>query len=104
MPVDDSQLANVLSLADEIDWQIQTQQTEIALQKGADTDQAVEEAQGDVAAAKKRFTHFGYGKTTMAEVAADCDMSPGNLYRFLRKTGFILFGHRGSWYGRFYGH
>jgi AcrR family transcriptional regulator len=35
-----------------------------------------------VAAAKKRFTHFGYGKTTMAEVAADCDMSPGNLYRF----------------------
>jgi AcrR family transcriptional regulator len=35
-----------------------------------------------VAAAKKRFTHYGYGKTTMAEVAADCDMSPGNLYRF----------------------
>ncbi len=35
-----------------------------------------------VAAAKKRFYHFGYGKTTMAEVASDCDMSPGNLYRF----------------------
>ncbi len=35
-----------------------------------------------VAAAKKRFTHFGYGKTTMAEIAADCGMSPGNLYRF----------------------
>ena len=35
-----------------------------------------------VAAAKKRFSHFGYAKTTMAEVAADCDMSPGNLYRF----------------------
>lgn len=35
-----------------------------------------------VTAAKKRFSHFGYGKTTMAEVAADCDMSPGNLYRF----------------------
>src|SRR5262249_40732383 len=33
-------------------------------------------------AAKKRFAHFGYGKTTMAEVAADCRMSPGNLYRF----------------------
>src|SRR5215813_5957255 len=33
-------------------------------------------------AAKKRFSHFGYGKTTMAEVAADCRMSPGNLYRF----------------------
>jgi len=35
-----------------------------------------------VEAAKKRFSHFGYAKTTMAEVAADCAMSPGNLYRF----------------------
>jgi AcrR family transcriptional regulator len=33
-------------------------------------------------AARKRFSHFGYAKTTMAEVAADCSMSPGNLYRF----------------------
>ena len=35
-----------------------------------------------VQAAKKRFSHFGYAKTTMAEVATDCRMSPGNLYRF----------------------
>lgn len=35
-----------------------------------------------VEAAKKRFSHFGYAKTTMAEVAGDCQMSPGNLYRF----------------------
>ena len=35
-----------------------------------------------VEAAKKRFSHFGYAKTTMAEVATDCRMSPGNLYRF----------------------
>ncbi|MBV9045611.1 MAG: TetR/AcrR family transcriptional regulator [Alphaproteobacteria bacterium] len=35
-----------------------------------------------VEAAKKRFSHFGYAKTTMAEVASDCQMSPGNLYRF----------------------
>jgi AcrR family transcriptional regulator len=35
-----------------------------------------------VEAAKKRFSHFGYAKTTMAEVASDCSMSPGNLYRF----------------------
>lgn len=35
-----------------------------------------------VDAAKKRFSHFGYAKTTMAEVATDCEMSPGNLYRF----------------------
>jgi len=39
-------------------------------------------------AAKKRFTHYGYGKTTMAELACDCDMSPGNLYRYF--TGKIL--------------
>jgi AcrR family transcriptional regulator len=35
-----------------------------------------------VEAAKKRFSHFGYGKTIMAEIATDCGMSPGNLYRF----------------------
>jgi AcrR family transcriptional regulator len=35
-----------------------------------------------IEAAKKRFSHFGYAKTTMAEVASDCEMSPGNLYRF----------------------
>jgi AcrR family transcriptional regulator len=29
-----------------------------------------------------RIKHYGYGKTTMAEIAADCDMSPGNIYRF----------------------
>ncbi|MEQ8746250.1 TetR/AcrR family transcriptional regulator [Pyruvatibacter sp.] len=33
-------------------------------------------------AARERFLHYGYGKTTMAEIARDCDMSPGNLYRF----------------------
>ncbi|PKQ07974.1 MAG: TetR/AcrR family transcriptional regulator [Alphaproteobacteria bacterium HGW-Alphaproteobacteria-11] len=35
-----------------------------------------------IQAAKRRFTHYGYGKTTMAELAADCEMSPGNLYRY----------------------
>ncbi|MBT3923411.1 MAG: TetR/AcrR family transcriptional regulator [Nitrospina sp.] len=29
-----------------------------------------------------RFGHFGFGKTTMAEISKDCDMSPGNLYRY----------------------
>ena len=33
-------------------------------------------------AAKKRFVHYGYAKTTMAEIASDCNMSPGNLYRY----------------------
>ncbi len=33
-------------------------------------------------ASRKRFTRFGYGKTTMAEIAKDCRMSAANLYRF----------------------
>ena len=33
-------------------------------------------------AAMARIRHYGYGKTTMAEIAADCEMSPGNIYRF----------------------
>jgi AcrR family transcriptional regulator len=33
-------------------------------------------------AAVIRIKHYGYGKTTMAEIAADCCMSPGNIYRF----------------------
>lgn len=33
-------------------------------------------------AAKVRFLHYGYAKSTMAEIAADCKMSPGNLYRY----------------------
>mgnify|MGYP000893516363 CR=1 FL=1 len=33
-------------------------------------------------AAITRIKHYGYAKTTMAEIAADCDMSPGNIYRF----------------------
>ena len=35
-----------------------------------------------LAAASDRFTQFGYNKTTMAEIAKDCDMSAANLYRF----------------------
>jgi AcrR family transcriptional regulator len=33
-------------------------------------------------AAADRIRHFGYAKTTMAEIAADLRMSAGNLYRF----------------------
>lgn len=33
-------------------------------------------------AASKRFLHYGYGKTTMSEIAQDCNMSTGNLYRY----------------------
>lgn len=33
-------------------------------------------------AAGKRFMHYGYAKTAMAEIARDLGMSTGNLYRF----------------------
>lgn len=33
-------------------------------------------------AAIKRFNQFGYNKTTMAEIAKDCQMSAANLYRY----------------------
>ena len=35
-----------------------------------------------LAAARKLFSHYGYSKTTMADIASECGMSPGNIYRF----------------------
>jgi len=40
-------------------------------------------------AAERRFAHYGYGKTTMAEIAQDADMSVGNLYRFFKNKEAI---------------
>lgn len=37
-----------------------------------------------LSAAMTRILHYGYGKTTMAEIAKDCDMSAGNIYRFFK--------------------
>ncbi len=33
-------------------------------------------------AAAERILHYGYNKTTMSEIASDCGMSAGNIYRF----------------------
>lgn len=40
-------------------------------------------------AAGNRFQRFGFGKTTMAEIAADCEMSAGNLYRYFENKDDI---------------
>ena len=37
-----------------------------------------------IKAAEVRFTQYGYGKTTMAEIAKDCGMSAANLYRYYK--------------------
>lgn len=39
--------------------------------------------------ALKRFTQYGFGKTTMAEIAKDCRMSAANLYRFFENKDEI---------------
>ncbi len=39
-----------------------------------------------------RFGRFGFGKTTMAEIARDCDMSAGNLYRYFDNKKEIAAG------------
>jgi AcrR family transcriptional regulator len=44
--------------------------------------QSDETAKAILDAASRRFLHYGYGKTTMSEIAVDCNMSPGNLYRY----------------------
>ncbi len=42
-------------------------------------------------AAHARFGHYGMGKTTMAEIAKDCDMSVANLYRYYEnKTEIVI--------------
>ena len=37
-----------------------------------------------LAAAIKRFSEYGYNKTTMAEIADDADMSAANIYRYFK--------------------
>jgi AcrR family transcriptional regulator len=49
------------------------------------TDKAAEKADPRATilrAAADRILHYGYNKTTMSEIAADCGMSAGNIYRF----------------------
>lgn len=43
-------------------------------------------------AATARFRRFGFAKTTMAEIAADCGMSAANLYRYFRNKDEIVDG------------
>ncbi len=46
---------------------------------------AADEVRGIILdAANERFSRYGYNKTTMAEIAEDCDMSAANLYRYFK--------------------
>ncbi len=46
------------------------------------TDHLDETAKRILDAATRRFLHYGYSKTTMSEIAQDCNMSTGNVYRY----------------------
>ncbi len=39
--------------------------------------------------AAQRFQRYGYGKTNVAEIACDCGMSAGNLYRYFKNKSQI---------------
>ncbi len=41
-------------------------------------------------AANLRFQQYGFNKTTMAEIAKDCDMSAANLYRYFKNKMDIV--------------
>jgi len=40
-------------------------------------------------AAYERFSRYGFGKTTVTEIAGDCSMSASNLYRFFENKNDI---------------
>ncbi|MGB0085926.1 MAG: TetR/AcrR family transcriptional regulator [Rhodomicrobiaceae bacterium] len=43
-----------------------------------------------LAEADRLFRHYGYGKTTMADIAEACQMSPANLYRFFASKSALV--------------
>jgi AcrR family transcriptional regulator len=43
-----------------------------------------------LAAAERRFKHYGYAKTTIVDIAADCAMSNANVYRFYKSKADLV--------------
>jgi AcrR family transcriptional regulator len=50
-----------------------------------------------LAAAEKRFRHYGFAKTTIVDVANDCAMSHANVYRFFRNKTELVDAIAGGW-------
>lgn len=57
-----------------------------------------------LAAAEARFSLYGYNKTTMAEIAGDCNMSAANLYRFYENKLDIGAAMAGQFFSEEYRH
>jgi AcrR family transcriptional regulator len=49
-----------------------------------------------LAAAERRFKHYGYAKTTIVDIAADCAMSNANVYRFYKSKADLVDAIAGS--------
>jgi AcrR family transcriptional regulator len=48
-------------------------------------------------AAEKRFRHYGFGKTTIVDIASDCAMSHANVYRFFRNKTELVDAIAAGW-------
>ncbi len=48
-------------------------------------------------AAEERFIRYGFSKTTMAEIAADCGMSAANIYRYFASKSEIAAAGARQW-------
>ena len=57
---------------------------------GTDSSRQAEETRTEILCrAQELFTHYGFSKTNVGDIAAACSMSPGNLYRYYRNKQAI---------------
>ncbi|MGL4197459.1 MAG: TetR family transcriptional regulator [Allorhizobium sp.] len=62
------------------------------IQSLAQSPEASDTATRILNAAEAQFRHYGYSKTTVADVAKDLGMSPANIYRFFASKSELLEG------------
>lgn len=62
------------------------------IQSLAQSPEASDTATRILDAAEAQFRHYGYSKTTVADVAKDLGMSPANIYRFFASKSELLEG------------
>ncbi len=56
----------------------------------APTDRALDTRARILQEAETQFRHYGYDRTTVADLARACGMSPANIYRFFSSKGDII--------------
>jgi AcrR family transcriptional regulator len=60
------------------------------LMPGAESPYARKTRARILTAAERRFKHYGYAKTTIVDIAADCAMSNANVYRFYKSKADLV--------------